>query len=846
MSKYIFLLILFNLYLSRKYNHIDKSPFSFEFEENTSEYGAYLEYDDIREIDDKVAENNMYFLKIDEELKVKCIISKKTQAPTDEELNKDTSNEYCQLNIKLLNDAKLITFPKNVEKDQSLYFLFYTDGEKTPEFYLKSSVYTIRRVNVPKPLEIKDYIFELDDGGINMYLMKETKVNYNLLTTRSNLIINIYAYSEKNFVKVGDIGEKYYAFQYDNSVKLDNDYLYIIVDNPKDKVELVKFSYNENVQLFTYNANENVEYKFNTVLSLLQIYNPENKLLKFNFTDGAHPRVLDENNELMVNFVDELYYEYLPSRYYYQTKNYLLFLIKTVEIKSSLSIELPDLNQTQNEIEMENFIYFKIQSNAELEFTVKYPENPIVLKLIWPDTGNVKVNDETFNFARQNQIKVINNKNNTSLKIKANDKDFILAVKSKIPEEYLVIGDVGKPIKVPENNINTFIIFDVNYKDNDYVQFYSYYNQKTSPTIPKFTSDFGYLTNNEIEKNDIYNTNGDMIYNLKYYKNKLPLGEEAYSLKKVFYYTNISTNSSITIGSYYYKEFTYKENEFIKVNEKQKYLIPIKQKMRFFIMAEKTCMFELFCLNNSIAIFSWNEIGFTITNDYINCYAAFENTGYVYIDHYLDDKLYSFEDIEHNEQTSLKHLNDTLLELSFNYNLSNSSEIQYTFIITDSKNKNSLKNRVTVLETFYLNKSDENPEYSISNFELKNVEKKGEIASIEIEVPSSFNITDKNKTFSYVLIAEVSPMKMFHVYLPNDYKYQDKEDSNKKTDEDDSTEDDSTALVIIIVIVVLLVLIILIVTLLIIKNNRKKDSDNIDTKIREEKSLGEGITMNEM
>ena len=654
MSKYILFLILFNLCLCRNYTHIDKSPFDFELNESTFEYGAYLGYNDIIEVDDKVSENTMYFLKINEELKVKCVISKEDKEPTDEELNINTSNEYCQLNIKLLNDAKLITFPKNIEKGQSIYFLFYIDREETPEFFLQSSLYEITRVNVPKPLENKDYIFDLDKGEINMYLMKETKDHkYHLISTLSNFNIDIYALSEKKFVKVGYIGEKSPFFLFNNSITLDNDYLYIIVDNYKDQVEPVKFTYIENINLLRYSADKKVEYKLETPLTLLQIHSQDNKLLKFNFTEGAHPRVIIENNKSMINIIDESYYEYLPSRFYYLTKEYLLFLIRRFETNSYLSIEVPDLSQPPKEVEMDNFVYFKIQKDSELEFTVKYPENPIVLKLICTNTGNVEINDENYSFERQNQIKVIDNHNSETLKIKALDNDLILAVKSKIPEENIVIGEAGKSLKVPENNTDTFITFDVNYTDYDYIQFYSYYNRQTSQTVPKFTTDFGFLSINEIEKNDYYYTSGDeSIYNLKYYRNRLHLNEEADDLKKVFYYTNISNNSDITVGSYYYKEFTYEENEFIKINEKQKYLIPIKQKMRLFLMAERACMFELHCPGNNMGIVSWNEIGFTMTNDNINCYASFENIGYIYIQHYEDDKIYSFEDIEWNENTT--------------------------------------------------------------------------------------------------------------------------------------------------------------------------------------------------
>ena len=236
---------------------------------------------------------------------------------------------------------------------------------------------------------------------------------------------------------------------------------------------------------------------------------------------------------------------------------------------------------------------------------------------------------------------------------------------------------------------------------------------------------------------------------------------------------------------------------------------------------------------------SWNEIGFTMTNDNINCYASFENIWYIYIQHYEDDKIYSFEDIEGNENTKLQFSKKqkNSLELSFNYSLSNSSDILYTFIITDSKNKNSFNSRIFTFENFYLKNSSENSEFQVYQFELKSAEKKGEIATKFIEAPSKFDIKDKSKNFTYVLMAEVLPTKMFHIYRSNDYNYHD-EDKDKESD-------DNTALVIIIVVVVILVVIILIATIFVIRAFRKKDSENIDSQVKD-KSLGEGITLSEV
>ena len=125
---------------------------------------------------------------------------------------------------------------------------------------------------------------------------------------------------------------------------------------------------------------------------------------------------------------------------------------------------------------------------------------------------------------------------------------------------------------------------------------------------------------------------------------------------------------------------------------------------------------------------------------------------------------------------------------------------------------------------------------------MKSAEKKGEIATKFIPAPSKFDIKDKNKNFTYVLMAEVLPTKMFHIYRSNDYNYHD-EDKNKEPNRksDDNNDNDSTSLVIIIVIVVILVVIILIATIFVIRAFRKKDSENIDSQVKD-KSLGEGIS----
>ena len=178
--------------------------------------------------------------------------------------------------------------------------------------------------------------------------------NYSILSTLSNFNISIYAYSNKNFEYVGYIGENNFIFQFDRSVVLDNNYLYIIIDNNEEEKKLVKFSYNENTQLFTTNANDYIQYKTDTIFSLLQIQNQEKRLIKFNFNNYNNIRILDDNREDMVNILDESFYEYITSRYYYLSKNYYIFLI-TNEYNGNFSIEIPDLSQTPSEIDIKYY-----------------------------------------------------------------------------------------------------------------------------------------------------------------------------------------------------------------------------------------------------------------------------------------------------------------------------------------------------------------------------------------------------------------------------------------------------------------------------------------------------------
>ena len=70
MSFYILLILLINSFQSGSYDHWKKSVVIKFFVKSNEEKGLYLDYSDVFENDDVVKDNNLYFLKINRELKV--------------------------------------------------------------------------------------------------------------------------------------------------------------------------------------------------------------------------------------------------------------------------------------------------------------------------------------------------------------------------------------------------------------------------------------------------------------------------------------------------------------------------------------------------------------------------------------------------------------------------------------------------------------------------------------------------------------------------------------------------------------------------------------------------------
>ena len=131
MSKYFFLLLLFNSIFCLEYNHLTKNvPMEIYFDENPIQ-GVYLEQSDLVETHDLVEGNDLYFLRINQDLKVNCIIQ--NEEPDDDSFNKDTSTdilEICQSSIELEDNFKLIPLPKKLAEGGKIYFIFFIEDKE--------------------------------------------------------------------------------------------------------------------------------------------------------------------------------------------------------------------------------------------------------------------------------------------------------------------------------------------------------------------------------------------------------------------------------------------------------------------------------------------------------------------------------------------------------------------------------------------------------------------------------------------------------------------------------------------------------------------------------------------
>ena len=848
MSFSFFIIFLISSCACLEYHKLEKNvPLEFKLEEENSLYYASLDYLENYEPNDNIIDNNIYFFKIDKSLKVVCLLNNIDSEPDETTLNNETETNYCQFSIDLQNEKKLINFPKNITNETKLYIALFLDDESKENFDAGKN-YRIERVSFPQLLDIKDYKIELGGKETLIYLMDEKITNsYNMLSTLYNFNIYIYALTNGSFTNLGYIGENKLMYQYnhDDNIKLESDYLFVVINNHMDKVEQVKFSYFEYIHLHTFNLNETSDetLQFNTIITMIEIYNPENKIIKFGFPEEIIVRVFEDkkdNFKLMENLIDYSYYKYIPSGKFYSPKAYSLFIVNKGENPlSELSFSAIDFYENDTQIEMDNFLYFKILQNEQLSFNITYPKEKIILKNLGDISGGVEIFGQKYNLKEENQIIEIDPKDNTEFKIKSLDNDLILGVRSKVSKEFIQYANVGADFKVPTENNKTFIIYNLDYDNYDYIYFKIDNSNKSD--IFKISTDFGLFSENEIDKNEYLSTIciSGIFYDLQYYnndKNKY-LDHDNKNVSRIYYISDISNYTNIVIRSTYYKELIYNAKNFTK-NWYENLLNYENKKIRFFFLTDNSTNILFICGNNQHGVsFSNSFVYYFQPKSDFYCYTKLSFYGYVIGEQYENDEIeYSFDEEKGINSTELKELNSSYFELSFDYNFTNSTHINYTLILSYAKNKEELfSTRVQIFENFYLNnKYKSNKEFKFYNFSLDNLtynSSLSNISSIVFPLDAKFR---NNETIS-VLIAETSPSKMINIYNSKIYNF-----SAEEPAEEPAEKRDKNMIKKLTIVTIVLIVIILVATIVLIRYyKRKKDIEELVA----DDSLKEGINV---
>jgi hypothetical protein len=294
----------------------------------------------------------------------------------------------------------------------------------------------------------------------------------------------------------------------------------------------------------------------------------------------------------------------------------------------------------------------------------------------------------------------------------------------------------------------------------------------------------------------------------------------------------LSENSDVIIKSKYFKELIYHPNNFTK-NMYDNLLNYENKKIRLFFLTDKKTKFEFYCGGSYHGIDKDNSfVYYFYPETDLYCYTIMSFYGYVIGEQYdNDDEIYSFEEENCINTTEIKPINDTYFKLSFDYNFTNASHINYTLILSDIKNKELFNTKINIFENFYLsNKYDNNKEFKFYKFVLEKnlILNSTNICTIDLPIYEEF----KNKEIIYDLIAETSPSKMINIYDVKNYKFSGgggPEPENKNY------------LKIIIPIIILLLIIIIVVIIIILKYKKKREKSLSEMMI--DNSLEDGINI---
>ena len=762
----IFFLIKIYLCDIPSYLELEKKiPLELNFETQDSQLYVSLNYTQDYESEDKEINNTFYYLLIDNKLNVVCKSNHEGEYPDSSEFNKDYSNSFCYI-LKYNDKYNIIRYEKvNKETNKNLFVFYLSES-------IQTGIYRIKKLSFPQKLEEK----------IESYLSKgeEIKLFYSIVNYEDNINNFLFytplkgRFSLFSEVKEEKIYNKHNNFNRNPFYKLSNkeseEYEYY------DKQNILLIYENPNIieETFKLGLKYDIENKYNVI----NLYNQEEGI-KNEECDKTNIYIINSKDEtifkiLALNEISYKYfnnefnnfedldniqkYEEMKDNYIYSPNHYSIFMIYCSEEGDQFDYSFKIIEEKSSEINIQNLNYFKISKTQSLTFPIKDKNNDIYIKLLSNEEGTININDNEYNF-KPNENKILSFGTIENIIISTSEKDLTFAIKNVISNNLIHTINEFDGYEISTNEKEKFIIVKLNLdKLNTYFEYTSNFQVNNGENI-NYYSEFGYKKIKEIsiENNYIKTVNTGDDINYKIYLPRLQLindkknDDEDTIYYILFYFSNLKSDTNITINSYVTQKMNLQKDKFIKLNKNIQEneimeLIYENDLIRFFVIPCNNL--KLFSNTEMEYFSSFDKIDFNETQLDYGTIIGYTGEGYITYHPYQDKEYsYSYDNLCTNK-IYFDIINDKI-KYSFS-SFSNSTEINYILLITE--NENYINSTCNTFENLYMNplNSTDIELIKFSSKDVKTIQSINECTNnsyVELELPKNINIKDTSKTY---------------------------------------------------------------------------------------------------
>ena len=260
----------------------------------------------------------------------------------------------------------------------------------------------------------------------------------------------------------------------------------------------------------------------------------------------------------------------------------------------------------------------------------------------------------------------------------------------------------------------------------------------------------------------------------------------------------------------------------------------------FFFFAEERTKFTIYRNKkfNPTQTYSYQN-SFIHNYYYKGDYLSFYNFSFnVYVKYEVaEDKMnYNFYDYSSVENSiEINEITNNNYSVNFCINFGYAKNINYTLILSDIKNKEFFKSKISIYENFYLKSQYNNSDFEFHNFTQEDLMIiSGINASIEIQNSQKFNFSKQNQEYIITIIIQMGPPEMVFVFTPKIYKtYKESEDNEDNEDNNDSKDNESkdsnkTKTILIILGIFFLIVIIIVIVIIFVKKKKEISINSLD------------------